>query len=315
MGSHIVKQLTDRGNKVAIIDNFSSGSKQNLQDLGINQECIVGDLRDPSFAKSSLKNVECVYHFAAEVGSVQYLHGSGANELAAFQSNNLIDTNTFRACIENGIKRILYASSVSVYPFKDQMKAGEPFREEDSQRVVDPEGGYGWSKYIAEKQLEMMSGISVGIARIFHAYGKNIYLKPDRSQVIASLIRKAIRYPKEGFVIWGDGNQRRCFVHIDDALLAFAKMEDYLGHNDKITINIGSQEEISVLELARKIIGLSKKKIDLEFDPKKPTGALFRKPSIDRANRLLDWKPIVPFDEGLKSTFEWAENRLELGAE
>ncbi|MDG7012989.1 MAG: NAD-dependent epimerase/dehydratase family protein [Nitrososphaerota archaeon] len=79
------------------------------------------------------------------------------------------------------------------------------FKEEDSERLVDPEGGYGWAKYIADRQLAVLPGVKVGVARIFHAYGPNIYLKEDRSQVIGSLIRKAIRYPREDFVVWGTG--------------------------------------------------------------------------------------------------------------
>ena len=96
---------------------------------------------------------------------------------------------------------MIFASSVSVYPFDEQQQrqqqgrlgpANTGFREEDSERKVNPEGGYGWSKYIAEKQLSLMPDINSGVARIFHAYGENIYLRPDRSQVIGSLIRKAI---------------------------------------------------------------------------------------------------------------------------
>ncbi len=114
-----------------------------------------------------------------------------------------------------------------------------PFREEDSEKSVEPEGGYGWSKYIAEKQLEMMENLNVGIARIFHAYGKNIYLNEDKSQVIGSLMRKAIRYPDEDFVIWGNGTQKRCFVYIDDVIDALFRIHNYVEKNSALTVNIG----------------------------------------------------------------------------
>ena len=310
LGSHIVKQQLDKGNRVIIIDNFSSGFRENLSDLGAAQECIVGDLRDYDFTRKALAGADTVYHFAAEVGSVQYLHGSAARELAALQANLVIDANVFRACQENKIGTILYASSVSVYPFEKQLGADAEFKEDDATRFVSPEGGYGWSKFLGEVQLGLMPDSSVGIARIFHAYGENIYIKPDRSQVIASLISKAIHYPKEDYVIWGDGSQRRCFVFIDDVLEALSKLEDYVVKRGNLTVNLGSREEVTVSSLAERIVKISGKKIPLRFDPSKPTGAMSRIPDLEKIKRKLDWVPRTSFDEGLLRTYGWAEKRL-----
>jgi nucleoside-diphosphate-sugar epimerase len=310
LGSHIVKRLVDEGREVSIVDDFSSGSLRNLADLGVRRKCTVGDLRDYRFAKRSLRGVETVFHFAAEVGSVSYLHGSNARELAALQANLIIDANVFKACVENGVRTVIYASSVSVYPFDEQLGSHTQFREEDSERKVNPEGGYGWAKYIAERQLALMSDTSYGVARIFHAYGKNIYLKPDRSQVIASLIRKAVRYPGEDFVVWGDGSQRRCFVYIEDALGALMRLEKHVGERGNLTVNVGSTEEITVRDLAERIVLLSKKDIPLKFDDSKLTGALNRMPNLERAERVLGWSPTTSFSEGLQETFDWAKARL-----
>ena len=310
IGSHIARRLLDNGDSIRIIDDYSSGSKQNLSDLGVEEQVVSGDLRAYEFARDSLKNIDAVYHFAAEVGSVQYLHGSAEGELHALQANLSIDTNVFRACIENGIRKIIYASSVSVYPKHLQMTQSSPFKEEDSEGAVEPEGGYGWSKYVAEKQLEMMTGVKSGVARIFHAYGKNIYLKPDRSQVIASLMRKAIDYPEEGFVVWGDGYQKRCFVYIDDVIEALFLLRDYVEENGKLTVNVGNIEETSISDLASKIIELSGKEISLRFDPSKPTGVIQRKPSLEKIKKTLGWSPKTKLDDGLRITYDWASKRL-----
>ena len=310
LGSHIVRRLLDEGDEPSIIDDFSSGSSANLKDLGITLECRRGDLKDYSFALKSLKGADEVFHFAAEVGSVAYLHGSQERELATLQANMVIDTNVFRACRELGVKKVVYASSVSVYPFDEQQGSHVKFREEDSERKVNPEGGYGWSKYIAEKQLSMSEGISSGVARIFHAYGRNIYLRPDRSQVIASLMSKAIRYPKEDFVVWGDGTQRRCFIYIDDAVDALFRIREYISKKGNLTVNIGTTEEHTVRELAEMIIELSGKDIRLRFDRSKPSGALNRMPDLARAKKTLGWAPKTKFRDGLKSTYEWALSRL-----
>ncbi|MDG6901524.1 MAG: NAD-dependent epimerase/dehydratase family protein [Nitrososphaerota archaeon] len=310
LGSHIARRLIDEGNEVTIIDDFSAGSLQNLRDLGVRQKVVVGDLKDREFALKSLRRADTVYHFAAEVGSVEYLHGSAASELAAMQANLVIDANVLRACLDGGVGTVIFASSVSVYPFDRQQGGNVSFREEDSDEKVNPEGGYGWSKYVAEKQLSLMPGVKVGVARIFHAYGMNIYLKPDRSQVIGSLIRKAVNYPREDFVVWGDGSQRRCFVYIDDALDGLFALRSHVEKKGDLTVNIGSTEEVTVLETARKIVALSGKDIKMKFDQSKPKGALNRKPDLGRARRVLGWSPKTPFDEGLGKTYEWARKRV-----
>lgn len=310
LGSHIAGKLIREGHEVSIVDDFSAGSVQNLRDVGVRQKAVEGDLKDYNFAKRSLKKAEVVFHFAAEVGSVEYLHGSAMSELAAMQANVVIDTNVFRACVENGVGTVIYASSVSVYPFDRQQGGDASFREEDSDERVNPEGGYGWSKLLAEKELALMTDVRSGSARIFHSYGKNIYLKPDRSQVIGSMIRKAVNYPKEDFVIWGDGKQRRCFVYIDDTLDAIFRLWSHVEKKGNLTVNIGSTEEVTVLDLARQVAALSKKDIKMKFDPSKPKGALNRTPDLARAKEALGWTPTTPFSEGLARTYEWAVARL-----
>ncbi len=310
LGSHVARRLIDEGQEISIIDDMSAGSIQNLRDVGVKERVTRGDLKDYGFAKRSLKGVETVFHFAAEVGSVEYLHGSRSRELAALLANVTIDANVFRACAENGVRSIIYASSVSVYPFDRQLGEKVKFREEDAEEKVNPEGGYGWSKYLAEKELSYMTDVHVGIARIFHAYGKNIYVKPDRSQVIASLMRKAIRYPKEDFVVWGSGLQRRCFVYVDDVMDALFALLRHVEKKGSLTVNVGSTEEVTVLELAELIIGLSGKEIEPKLDPSRPSGALNRMPDLSRVKRTLGWKPNTPFSKGLSKTFEWAVTRV-----
>ena len=310
LGSHVARRLIEEGHEVDIIDDLSAGSIQNLRDLGVKQNPLLGDLKDYGFARESLRRAETIFHFAAEVGSVEYLHGSRAKELAAMQANVVIDANVFRAGVEGGARSLVYASSVSVYPFDRQLGQHSKFKETDAERHVNPEGGYGWSKLLAEKQLSYMQGISVGVARIFHAYGTNIYLRPDRSQVIASLMRKAIRYPKEDFIVWGDGRQRRCFVYIDDALDAIFALSRHIERKGSLTVNVGTTEEVTVLQLARLIIGLSGKDIPLKFDTSKPSGALNRTPDLTKIRRELGWDPKTRFSEGLARTFDWAAKRL-----
>src|SRR5579864_4235942 len=98
IGSHIARRLLDDGDQIRIIDDYSSGSEQNLLDLSVRENVVQADLREYVFARDSLKNIDTIFHFAAEVGSVQYLHGSAEGELHSLQTNLSIDTNVFRAC-------------------------------------------------------------------------------------------------------------------------------------------------------------------------------------------------------------------------
>lgn len=308
IGSNLTKRLLNEGKEVKVIDDLSSGSLQNLADFGINQ-IVKGDLKEYGFARDSLRGIETVYHLAADIGNVVYLHGSNARELAAMQTNITIDTNVLRACVENGVRCVIYASSVSVYSYKDQLTSNAVFKEEDADRNVDPEGGYGWAKYIGEQQLRL-SDMKVGIARIFHAYGPNIDLSDSRAQVIASSIKKTIKYPKEEFVVWGDGTQKRCFVYIDDLIDGIMKLRSYVERNGSLTVNMGSVEETTIEQLIQEIIKLSGKKISLKYDTTKPTGANSRKPDLTRAGQLLGWKPTTTLSEGLGKTYEWAVKRI-----
>ncbi len=310
LGSHVTNRLLAEGHDVVVISDFSTGNNQNFADLNISPRLLVGDLRNTDFAMKSLKGMSKVYHFAADIGNVVYLHGSESNEQSSLRNNVAIDTNVIRSCAENGVKELIYASSVSVYSRTEQMGQNVTFKEEDTQRIIDPEGGYGWAKYIAERQLQVLPKIRVGIARIFHAYGPNIYLKEDRSQVIGSLIRKAVRYPKEDFVVWGDGTQKRSFLYIDDFLNALFKLDNYVEQNGNLTVNVGSTEETTIRDLAEAIVRTSGKHIPLKFDPSKPTGVLSRLPDISRADKLLNWKPVVTLKEGLRKTYGWATTRL-----
>lgn len=313
LGSHVTRKLVDEGQDVVVIGNFSSGSRQNLASLGVDPKLLVGDLRNSAFAEKSLNDVDKVYHFAADIGNVAYLHGSDSREQSALWNNVAIDTNVIRACVANGVRTIIYASSVSVYPKAEQMGQKIAFKEEDSERLIDPEGGYGWAKYIAEKQLEVLLGMKVGIARIFHAYGPNIYLKSDRSQVVGSLIRKAIRYPEEDFVVWGDGTQRRAFLYIDDFLDALSRLDRYVETRGNLTVNLGSADETTVKDLAEMIIGISGKRISPKYDRTMPVGVLSRLPDLGRVEKILGWKPKTKLADGLGKTYEWAARSLSSG--
>ena len=309
IGANLVRALLKQGRNVRAVDNVSRGSANNLD--GLKLEVAHADLRDWNQVKAAIEGADVLYHLAAKVGSIDYLHGSNLAELDALQSNLAIDTNVFRAAKEFSISKVIYASSVSVYPIRHQTKLNARFREEDAE-PIGPEGGYGWAKLLGELQLAMME-TNAAAARIFNAYGEfNEYGKT--AQVVPALIRKAINYPREEFIVWGDGSQTRNLIYIRDVIEALIRMEGKAS-NPPLILNIGNERTVSVRELANMVVKTSRKEIEIQFDPSKPVGPLSRIPDITRAKRAIDWVPKISVEDGIRLTYEWMSNEMKFVSE
>jgi GDP-D-mannose 3',5'-epimerase len=308
IGSHLVKRLLDEGREVVIADDFSRGRAQNLLDLGIQAELRPIDLRDYKQALEVMEGAESVFHLAARVGSVEFLHGTDMAELLALQTNLVIDANVFRACLEREVQRLVYASSVSVYPI-DCQQSYDVVLKEDDLRYIKPEGGYGWAKLLGEIELQWMRGLDIGIARIFNIYGEGE--EPDENaHVVPALLCKAILYPQEEFRVWGDGNQTRDILYVSDAVEALLALEKRASY-PPVVVNIGSGHALPVKALVDKIMEISGKSIEPVYDPTRPVGPLSRTADISRAEAILQWEPKIPPEDGLRQTFRWIAGRLE----
>ena len=257
------------------------------------------DLQNYDDAISLIDGANVVYHLAAIIGSEKYMHGSDSAELNIMQSNLLIDTNVFRACIETKVKKIIYTSSCAVYPMRRQQYLGAIFSEEDSE-IVDPDGGYGLAKLIGEKQLMWMHGIKVGVVRFFNVYGVG-----ENNHAVSDLIRKAIAYPEKKFEVFG-GQQTRDFVYVDDCVDAMITLGNNVGELPTV-VNIGSGQATSIKELVEKIIKISGKDIIPKYVDI-PIRQFSRTGNISRAKKVLGWEPKISLDEGLKRTYGWLEN-------
>lgn len=326
IGSHLVKKLVEKGEKVIVIDDLSSGSLENLFNLGLKPsdfEFKKIDLTDYHQTLESLKNGDIVFHLAARIGGIKFLHGSKEAELSALQENLVIDANVFRACLEERVKKIIYPSSSAVYPLDKQYSFGTVFSEDDFilesigkeprfgfKISINPDGGYGLAKLLSEIQLNLMKDMKVGIARIFNVYGEN---EPfgERAHAILEFIQKAINYPKENIVIWGDGKQARDYLYVSDCVDGLIKIEEKISEISPLTINIGSGCPKSLQEIAAEVIKISKKNIKPSYGLKGPVGPLSRTADIRKAERLLGWQPKVTLDEGLEKTYFWVQKKLK----
>jgi GDP-D-mannose 3',5'-epimerase len=309
IGSNLVKALVKIGAHVIVIDNLWRGKLDNLKlengeyAIDIANNFHEADLTDSDAAKKLIKDVDWVYHLADIVAGVNYVF---EHELFIFRQNILINTNVLSACMINKIANYVYVGTACSYPKHLQMKDELTFLTEDQTYPAEPESSYGWSKLMGEYEAElaMKSGkINVGLLRFHNVYGPYASYEADRSQVIPALIRKAINYPTEDFVVWGNGEQYRDFVYIDDIINALITVAEK-GMN-KGLIQIGSGKPTKIKELAELIVKLSKKEISIKFDLNGPQGDKGRAATGSRAIDILNWKDQVTLQKGMENTYRW----------
>ena len=305
IGSHLVKKLLDLGNEVIVADNFSRGRIENIRDC-LNEITLHRvDLTKIENCIMVTRDVEYVFHLAAPVGGIHYIKGENVENLTPAV---LMNINMLEASRINDVERFLFTSSACVYVEKSPEL--NIFKEEDAY-PANPATTYGWAKILGEiacKSYYEDYGIKCSVVRIFNAYGENENLDPKWSHVIPSLIRKAILYPKEGFSIFGDGKQERAFLYVGDCVEGLIRAMEKIENANPI--NLGSEEVISIGELAKKIVSLSGKNIKIEYDFSGPKGTYKYCADTTKMKKTLEWKPRVSLDEGLRRTFKWAEKEL-----
>lgn len=314
IGSHLVARLAAAGAQVTVADNLWRGKKTNL--LGENGVPVIDmehrflelDLADYRNCEQATEGQDIVYHLADVVAGINYVFG---NQFSLFNTNLIIDSNMLRAAVANKISSYVYVGTACSYPAERQSKLNPPpFKEEDAY-PASPESSYGWSKLMGEMGCDLARKeklLDIGILRFHNVYGPHCEMSPEKSQVIPSLIRKAIRYPDEEFVVWGSGKQRRAFVFVSDivdALVAVATK----GMNQGV-IQIGPDYSTSIKEIAERVCAISGKQIDIRFDTSKPEGDVDRAADWSRARTLLNWAPRTSIQEGLEQTYAWCERQI-----
>jgi nucleoside-diphosphate-sugar epimerase len=304
IGCHLSERLIAAGAAVRVADDLSSGRHENLADLLADLEFLKGDLRDPVVAKRALAGQELVFHLAAIHGGRGFVDTHGFECLG----NTALDNIVFTAAAAAGVRRIVFASSACVYPTYLQGEAGADYllNEEDTNFVepgkVFPDGDYGWAKLIGELQLRALErdrGTEGVACRLFSVYGDG----QGVSHSVTALIAKALAR-EDPLVVWGSGRQTRNLTHIDDAVRGLIGAG--AAPATAKTVNIGSEEHISVERLCESILELLKwRPSAIEYDLTKPVGVVHRAADARKARELFGWEPEVPLGEGLQRTIEW----------
>lgn len=316
IGSNLVQRLVESGADVFVVDNLWRGKLENLSDadrplIDFDRKFFHLDLVDYDNCLKVSQNMDMIYHLADVVAGINYVFG---NQLSVYQNNIVMNTNMLRAAIRNGVKNYIYVGTACSYPAEKQsVLHAPPFREGDAY-PANPESSYGWSKLMGEYECELAEReglINIGILRLHNAYGPKCEMSPEKSQVIPSLIRKAIQFPEEDFIVWGSGRQRRAFVYIDDILAALMAVAER--GMRKGVIQIGPDYSVSIRDLAEIIVSISGKDITIRYDETKREGDMDRVADWSRAKKILGWSPKVNIEEGLQKTYEWCLQQADSG--
>jgi nucleoside-diphosphate-sugar epimerase len=316
IGSHLVKRLKSEGFWVRGVDLKLPEFSPSAAD-----EFVVGDLRDPKvvsrvmFApeQSSLDDKENsfdeVYQLAADMGGAGYIF-SGENDANVMHNSALINLNVAHEAAKQSVKRIFYSSSACMYPEHNQLDPNNPNCEESSAYPANPDSEYGWEKLFSERlylAFKRNYNLEVRIARFHNIFGPEGTWNGGKEKAPAAMCRKVAEMLEGGEIeVWGDGLQTRSFLYIDECVEGVLRLmrSDFEG-----PVNIGSEEMVTINELAQYAIDISGKNITIKNVPGF-TGVRGRNSDNKLIQEKLGWSPNYPLYNGLTETYKWISKQL-----
>ena len=271
------------------------------------------DLRDLAACEKALEGATEVYNLAADMGGMGFIE----NNKALCMLTVLINTHLLMAAKKHGVKRFFYASSACVYNADKQTDPNVTALKEADAYPAMPEDGYGWEKLFSERMCRHFRedfGIATRMARYHNVYGPHGTWTGGREKAPAAICRKVIQAKLSGkhdIEIWGDGQQTRSFMYIDDCLLGTQR----LLHSDIIEpLNIGSSELVSINQLVDIVEGIAGVKLKRNYNLSAPKGVAGRNSDNTRIKELMGWEPSTRLRDGLEKTYAWIHEQIVTGA-
>ncbi|SHK08142.1 NAD-dependent epimerase/dehydratase family protein [Rhodothermus profundi] len=308
IGGHLVNRLKDEGYWVRGVDlKENEWGNMNADDF------VLGDLRDPQVcARLFDRPIDEVYQLAADMGGAGYIF-TGEHDADVMHNSALINLNMAKLCVEHKVKKVFYSSSACIYPAYNQQDPNNPKCSEDSAYPAMPDSEYGWEKLFSERlYLAFMRnyGLNVRIARLHNIFGPQGTWRGGREKAPAAICRK-VAMAKDGdeIEIWGDGNQTRSFLYIDECIEGIRRLmeSDFPG-----PVNIGSEEMVTINQLVDMVCEIAGKRLKKRHDLTKPQGVRGRNSDNRLIQEKLGWAPSMPLKEGLKRTYAWIEEQVRL---
>lgn len=313
IGGHLAKRLKENGNYVRVCD---IKNHEYFDHREICNEFILGDLTDPKTVELVIaEGWDEVYQLAADMGGAGYIF-TGQNDANVMQNSALINLNVAKEASIKNIKKLFYSSSACIYPENNQLDPNNPNCEESSAYPANPDSEYGWEKLFSERLFKAYKrnyNLNVRIARFHNIFGPQGTWKGGKEKAPAAMLRKAAETPDGGsFEVWGDGQQTRSFLYVEecvDAVLSLMESE-FEG-----PVNIGSEEKVTINQLAQMAIDISGKDITIKniygqefidkYGFKCPLGVRGRNSDNALFRKELGWEVSTPLIEGMTKTFEW----------
>jgi GDP-D-mannose 3', 5'-epimerase len=306
IGGHLVKRLKSEGFWVRGVDLKA----HEFADLPAD-EFVIGDLRDPETVRRVVTGIEEVYQLAADMGGAGYIF-TGEHDATVMHNSAMINLNILEHGRQAGVKKVFYSSSACIYPEHNQMDPENPVCSEDSAYPAAPDSEYGWEKLFSERlYLSYMRnhGIAVRIARFHNIFGPEGTWDGGREKAPAAISRKVAEAEDGGEIeVWGDGKQTRSFLYIDECLEGVRRLME---SEETGPFNIGSEEMVTINELARMVMQLAQKDLRLRHT-RGPLGVRGRRSDNRLIREKLGWAPSAPLARGLQETYAWVAGQVNL---
>jgi len=308
IGHHLVRRLKSDGYWVRGVDIKHPEYEDSVAD-----EFELLDLRKFDNCLVATRNVGQVYNLAADMGGIGYITAY----LASISCNNtLINAHMLEASRLSGVARFLFSSSACVYAQSKQRSANvTPLREEDAY-PADPEPGYGWEKLWAEELCRYFRKdykLETRIVRFHNVYGPLGTYDGGKEKAPAAISRKvALSRDGDEIEVWGDGEQTRSFMYIDDCVAGLIRL---MHSNHHEPLNLGTDQLVTINELVDMVCAVAGIRLRKRHDLTKPQGVRGRNSDNSRLREVLGWEPGIPLEHGLAITYKWIESEITKGKE
>jgi len=306
IGTHLVRRLKNEGYWVRGVDlKYPEFSGTDADDF------VIGDLRDLKVWDAVLdRQFDEVYQLAADMGGAGFVF-IGDNDADIMHNSALINLNLLTLAGDRNVGKIFYSSSACIYPEHNQLVADKPITAEHTAYPASPDSEYGWEKLFSERlyfAFNRNKGLDVNVARYHNIFGPEGAWIGGREKAPAAICRKVAEAKDGGEIeIWGDGEQTRSFLYIDECLEGtrrLMKHPDFHG-----PVNIGSEEMVTINQLVDLVAKVAGKEINIKHVDG-PLGVRGRNSHNELIRNKLGWAPSEPLIRGIERTYAWIEERV-----
>lgn len=309
IGNHLVKRLRQEGYWVRGVDlKYPEFSRTAANDF------VLTDLRlAESWERILDREFDEVYQLAADMGGAGYIF-TGDNDAHVMHNSAMINLHMADYGVRRGVRKVFYSSSACMYPGYNQEDPQKPMCAEDTAYPAAPDSEYGWEKLFSERLYFAYArnrGLDIRVARFHNIFGPEGTWTGGREKAPAALCRKIAEHPDDGSIeLWGDGEQTRSFLYIDECLEAVRRM---MHSSFRGPVNIGSEEMVTINQMAEMIMEIAGKQLTIRHVAG-PTGVRGRNSDNRLIRTQLGWEPSQSLQEGLAKTYPWILAQVQASA-